>query len=147
MFTGKMNVIGFSILLSIVSVVITASRKYYLKKIGVHAVTLIDAVLTGTIVSLLVLLHKSPSDIIKHMSKLRPIDWVICIGTSLAIAVSIIVGRNLLMHNDLAYLDIIDGGVDLLVTALVSYFFWKEEMTLKKIGGVILVMMGLVVLH
>ncbi len=86
-------------------------------------------------------------DIIKHMSKLRPIDWVICISTSIAIAVSIIVGRNLLMHNDLAYLDIIDGGVDLLVTALVSYFFWKEEMTLKKIGGVILVMMGLVVLH
>ena len=147
MFTGKFNVIGFSVLLSIIGALITASRKYYLTKIGVHAVTLIDSILTGTIIVLILLTRTEPKTILSEINKLSLQDWIISFITSFAIAISILIGRNLLLHNDLAYLDIIDGGIDLLATAAIAYFFYKEKMTLQKIIGLILVLIGMAILH
>ena len=147
MFNGKFNVIGFSILLSLIGALVAASRKYYLTKIGVHAVTVIDSILTGTIIVLLVLTHMTPTRVFSDISKLSLKDWLICAVTSFAIAISILIGRNLLLHNDLAYLDIIDGGVDLVATAAIAYFFYKEKMTPQKIIGLILVLIGIAVLH
>ncbi len=147
MFTGKANVIGFSIFLSILGVMVTVSRKYYLTKIGVHSVTMIDTVLTSTIVLLMIFFHATPTQIFAGMKKMNYKDWLICLATSFGIAISILLGRNLLIHNDLAYLDILDGGVDLIVTAFVAYFFYKEEMTLNKIIGLVLVLVGMAMLH
>ena len=147
MFTGKANVIGFSIVLSILGVMITVSRKYYLTKIGVHTVTMIDTILTGVIILLMVILHANPGQILKGVKKMDYRDWFICLMTSFGIAISILLGRNLLIHNDLAYLDILDGGVDLIVTAFVAYFFYKEAMTTNKIIGLVLVLVGMAMLH
>lgn len=147
MFTGKLNVIGFSILISLLGAMIAASRKYYLNKVGVHAVTFIDSILTGTILILMIMTHTSPASVFADMKKLNYYDWFICFITSIAIAITIIIGRNLLIHNDLAFLEILDGGVDLLATAAIAYFFYNEKMTLQKIGGIILVLLGLAILQ
>lgn len=147
MFSGKVNVIGFSILLSIVSVAITTSRKYYLTKVGLHSITLIDAILTGAIVCIMVIFHASPGQISKEFKMLSKKDWLICLVTSVAIAIGLFISRSLLIHNDLTYLEIIDGGLDLIVTALVSYLFYNEEMSFRKIGGMVLVFIGLAILH
>jgi len=147
MFTGKLNVIGFSILVSLLGAMIGASRKYYLTKVGVHAVTFIDSILTGTILILMIMTHTPPASIFTDMKKLNSYDWFICFLTSLGIAITIIIGRNLLIHNDLAFLEILDGGVDLLATAAIAYFFYNEKMTLQKIGGIILVLLGLAILQ
>ena len=147
MFTGKANVIGFSIFLSILGVMITVSRKYYLTKIGVHSVTMIDTILTGTIILVMVAVQTTPGQIFQEFKKMNGKDWLICLLTSVGIAISILVGRNLLVHNDLAYLDILDGGVDLIVTAFVAYFFYKEAMTVNKIIGLVLVLVGMAMLH
>ena len=147
MFKRKANVIGFTILISVIGALIAASRKYYLQKVGVQAVTVIDAFLTGTIIITMVLAHKSTTEITKDMKKLTTIDWLICLATSFGIASSIIIGRNLLLHNDLAYLTIIDGGIDLIATAIIAYMFYNEAMTIKKIFGIILVLAGLAILH
>jgi multidrug transporter EmrE-like cation transporter len=147
MFTEKTNIIGYSILLSILGVLITGSRKYYLTKIGVHSVTIIDTILTGVIISIMIISHASPGQIMGGIKKMSLRDWSICAMTSFGIAVSVLLGRNLLIHNDIAYLDILDGGVDVIITAIIAYFFYKEEMSWRKIGGIALVLMGMSLLH
>ncbi|GAG31833.1 unnamed protein product, partial [marine sediment metagenome] len=109
--------------------------------------TIIDTILTGVIISIMIISHASPGQIMGGIKKMSLRDWSICAMTSFGIAVSVLLGRNLLIHNDIAYLDILDGGVDVIITAIIAYFFYKEEMSWRKIGGIALVLMGMSLLH
>lgn len=147
MFTNKINVIGFTILISFLGAFIAASRKYYLQKVGVEAVTIIDVILTSLVVISLTLMSKPKNKILKDINQLTKVDWLICLFTSIAIGFSILIGRHMLLNNDLGYLTIIDGGMDLIITALISYLFYKEIINIQKIIGIILVLAGMFVLN
>lgn len=147
MLSDKNNVIGFIIIIAFLGALISTSHKYYLQKIGVEAVTIIDVIFTSIVVIFLTLMAKPKNKILKDINQLTKIDWIIFLITSIALGFSIIIGRQLLLHNDLGDLAVLDGGVDIILTTFVSYLFYKEIITIQKAIGIILVLAGMFVLN
>ena len=147
MLSDKNNVIGFIIIIAFLGALISTSQKYYLQKVGVEALSIIDVIFTSIVVIFLTLMAKPKNKILKDINQLTKIDWIIFLITSIALGFSIIIGRDLLLHNDLGYLAVIDGGVDIILTTLISYLFYKEIITIQKVIGIILVLAGMFVLN
>ena len=58
-----------------------------------------------------------------------------------------LVGTQILKHNDISYLTILDTVFDIVLTFLIAYLFFKEKVTTKKIIGILLVLSGILLVH
>ena len=74
-------------------------------------------------------------------------DIVLFAFTSMAVAASVIVGTQLLLHNDMSYLGIMDTAVGVLITVAVAMIFLGEKLTINKILGLLMILAGAYVVN
>ena len=86
-------------------------------------------------------------NIVKNTQKFTLKDWGIITGTALVLSSTLILGGKILENNDISYLTLLDTGIDVFASILVAYLFYNEELTAKKIIGLILIMTGVFIIH
>ena len=138
----KRKTILWSMGLAIIGIVITLIRKYHLSKIGVSAVTLLDIVMTGSILVGFIVATTPLSDLKNSFTKLTRLDYISVIFVSSLIAFSIIMGRKLLLNNDISSLVLINTIIDIFLSVSLGYLIYNEQITKWKIIGIIFVMIG-----
>ena len=146
MFSNKIYILGLTILMSIIGVLVTFSRKYYLEKIGISAITLIDTLLTSGAIIMLVFLVNKNSKIYTDIKKLTALDWMICVITSIGMGISILLMRNLLLHNNLGYVIALGCVIRVVIAAIISYIFYKQS-SIRSLFGLFLVLTGMYILQ
>ena len=147
MYSNKKFIIAFSLVASLASVFITFGRKQMFKKYDVETVYFIDLILSTIFVLFFLFVFGNTKNIVSNTKKFTMEDWGIIAGTALALSSTVILGGKILKNNDISYLTLLDTGVDVLASVLVAYLFYNEELTLKKIIGLVLILAGVFVIH
>ncbi|MDA9298756.1 EamA family transporter [Crocinitomicaceae bacterium] len=147
MYTNKKFIITFSLVASLASVFITFGRKQMFKKYDVETVYFIDLILSTIFVLFFLFVFGNTKNIVSNTKKFTMKDWGIISGTALALSSTVILGGKILENNDISYLTLLDTGVDVLASVLVAYLFYNEELTLKKIIGLVLILAGVFIIH
>ena len=111
----KTKTILWSVGLSIVGTFIMLIRKYHLSKIGVSAVTLLDVIMTGTILIGFIFITTPMSQLKNSLIKLTILDFISVIFISSLIAFSIITGRKILLNNDISSLVLINTIIKIII--------------------------------
>ena len=141
------NMIILSIALAISGTFIVIARKYHLLKIGINALTLLDIFMTNSILLVYIYYNTNFKDIKDSFSKLTVYDFILCFMVSGLIAFSVIIGRSLLLNNDISSLTMIHTIIDILLSVLLGYLIYNEKITMNKSIGVILVIIGSFFIH
>ena len=141
------NIIIISVALAISGTFISIARKYHLLKIGVNALTLIDIIMTNAILLTYIYYNTNLKDIKDSFSKLTVYDFILCFAVSCLIAFSVIIGRSLLLNNDISSLTMIHTIIDVLLSVILGYLIYNEKITTNKAIGVILVIIGSFFIH
>ncbi len=141
------NMIILSIALAISGTFIVIARKYHLLKIGINALTLLDIFMTNLILLVYIYYNTNFKEIKDSFSKLTLYDFILCFMVSGLIAFSVIIGRSLLLNNDISTLTMIHTIIDVLLSVLMGYLIYNEQITMNKAIGVILVIIGSFFIH
>ena len=147
MYSNKNFIVAFSLVASLTSVFITFGRKQMFNKYDVETVYFIDLILSTFFVLFFLFTFGNTKNIVSNTKKFTMKDCGIITGTALALSSTVILGGKILENNDISYLTLLDTGVDVLASVLVAYLFYNEELTLKKIMGVILILTGVFIIH
>lgn len=147
MYSNKNFIVAFSLVASLTSVFITFGRKQMFNKYDVETVYFIDLILSTIFVLFFLFTFGNTKNIVSNTKKFTMKDWGIITGTALALSSTVILGGKILENNDISYLTLLDTGVDVLASVLVAYLFYNEELTLKKIMGVVLILTGVFIIH
>ena len=147
MYSNKNFIVAFSLVASLTSVFITFGRKQMFNKYDVETVYFIDLILSTFFVLFFLFTFGNTKNIVSNTKKFTMKDWGIITGTALALSSTVILGGKILANNDISYLTLLDTGVDVLASVLVAYLFYNEELTLKKIMGVVLILTGVFIIH
>lgn len=139
---AKHKTILWSLGLAIIGTVITLIRKYHLSKIGVSAVTLLDIFMTGSILLGFIVATTPLFELKNSFTKLTRLDYISVIFVSSLIAFSIIMGRKLLLNNDISSLALIHTIIKIFLSVGLGYLIYNEQMTKWKLIGIIVVMIG-----
>ena len=138
----KRDTILWTMGLAIIGTVITVTRKYHLSKIGVSAVTLLDIIMTGSILVCFIFATTPLSELKNSFTKLTHLDYISVIFVSSLIAFSLIMGRKLLLNNEISSLALINTIIDIFLSVSLGYLIYNEQITKWKIIGIIFVMIG-----
>ena len=147
MYSNKNFIVAFSLVASLTSVFITFGRKQMFNKYDVETVYFIDLILSTIFVLFFLFTFGNTKNIVSNTKKFTMKDWGIIAGTALALSSTVILGGKILENNDISYLTLLDTGVDVLASVLVAYLFYNEELTVKKIIGLVLILAGVFIIH
>ena len=147
MYKNRTFIILFSLAASLVGVFITFGRKTMFKKYDVETVYFIDLILSSVFVLLFLFMFGNTKNIVKNAKKFTLKDWGIITSTALFLSFTLLFGGKILENNDISYLTLLDTAIDVLASLSVAYLFYNEELTVKKIIGLILIMTGVFIIH
>jgi drug/metabolite transporter (DMT)-like permease len=147
MYNNKIFIILFSLVTSLIGVFITFGRKTMFKKYDVETIYFIDLILSTIFVLFFLFMFGNTKNISKNTQKFTLKDWGIITGTALVLSSTLILGGKILENNNISYLTLLDTGIDVFASILVAYLFYNEELTAKKIIGLILIMTGVFIIH
>ena len=117
------------------------------KKYDVETIYFIDLILSTIFILFFLFVFGNTKNIVSNTKKFTMKDWGIIAGTALALSSTVILGGKILENNDISYLTLLDTGVDVLASVLVAYLFYNEELTVKKIIGLVLILAGVFIIH
>jgi drug/metabolite transporter (DMT)-like permease len=117
------------------------------KKYDVETIYFIDLILSTIFVLFFLFMFGNTKNISKNTQKFTLKDWGIITGTALVLSSTLILGGKILENNNISYLTLLDTGIDVFASILVAYLFYNEELTAKKIIGLILIMTGVFIIH
>ena len=140
MWTDRTTVISLTVIGSLLGLAITLSRKFLTNKFTPASIMYIDSVLTGLMIVGIAIYQAG-------LPKLDATSAAAFVLGSLAIAISAFTGLNLLKHNELSYLTMLETGIELLATAVVGMVFLGEEVSRTKIFGLGVLCAGIYILH
>ena len=147
MYKNRTFIILFSLVASLVGVFITFGRKTMFKKYDVETVYFIDLILSTVFILLFLFMFGNTKNIVKNAKKFTLKDWGIITSTALFLSFTLLFGGKILENNDISYLTLLDTAIDVLASLSVAYLFYNEELTVKKIIGLILIMTGVFIIH
>ncbi len=147
MYKNRTFIILFSLAASLVGVFITFGRKTMFKKYDVETVYFIDLILSTVFILLFLFMFGNTKNIVKNAKKFTLKDWGIITSTALFLSFTLLFGGKILENNDISYLTLLDTAIDVLASLSVAYLFYNEELTVKKIIGLILIMTGVFIIH
>ena len=130
------------IISSIIGAFVTMGHKTFLKKYDIYTITYIDTILTCIFLSAYAIYHRGLGNIYKHYTTISVKDRWLFVIFSIAISGLIVMGRHLLKYNDMSYLGIMNTSIDVMVTVAVGGLFLKEEITITKIVGLLVILLG-----
>ncbi len=147
MWTDRNTVVVLTVIGSLLGLAITVSRKYLTKQFTPAGIMYIDSVLTGVMIIAIAIYQSGLPKLHKDLSKLDAKSAAAFLVGSTAIAVSAFMGLNLLKHNELSYLTMLETGIELLATAVVGMVFLGEEISRTKVLGLGVLCAGIYILH
>jgi len=147
MYKNRTFIILFSLAASLVGVFITFGRKTMFKKYDVETVYFIDLILSTVFILLFLIMFGNTKNIVKNAKKFTLKDWGVITSTALFLSFTLLFGGKILENNDISYLTLLDTAIDVLASLSVAYLFYNEELTVKKIIGLILIMTGVFIIH
>ena len=147
MYKNRTFIILLSLAASLVGVFITFGRKTMFKKYDVETVYFIDLILSSVFVLLFLFMFGNTKNIVTNAKKFTLKDWGIITGTALFLSFTLLFGGKILESNDISYLTLLDTGVDVLASIPIAYLFFNEELSVKKIIGLILILTGVFIIH
>jgi drug/metabolite transporter (DMT)-like permease len=147
MYKNRTFIILFSLATSLVGVFITFGRKTMFKKYDVETVYFIDLILSTVFILLFLFMFGNTKNIVKNAKKFTLKDWGVITSTALFLSFTLLFGGKILENNDISYLTLLDTAIDVLASLSVAYLFYNEELTVKKIFGLILIMTGVFIIH
>jgi drug/metabolite transporter (DMT)-like permease len=147
MYKNRTFIILFSLATSLVGVFITFGRKTMFKKYDVETVYFIDLILSTVFILLFLFMFGNTKNIVKNAKKFTLKDWGVITSTALFLSFTLLFGGKILENNDISYLTLLDTAIDVLASLSVAYLFYNEELTVKKIIGLILIMTGVFIIH
>ncbi len=147
MWTDRTTVISLTVIGSLLGLAITLSRKFLTSKFSPASIMYIDSVLTGLMIVGIAIYQAGFPKLNRDLSKLDATSAAAFVLGSLAIAISAFTGLNLLKHNELSYLTMLETGIELLATAVVGMVFLGEEVSRTKIFGLGVLCAGIYILH
>ncbi len=147
MYKNRTFIILFSLAASLVGVFITFGRKTMFKKYDVETVYFIDLILSTVFILLFLFMFGNTKNIVKNAKKFTLKDWGVITSTALFLSFTLLFGGKILENNDISYLTLLDTAIDVLASLSVAYLFYNEELTVKKIIGLILIMTGVFIIH
>ncbi len=147
MYKNRTFIILFSLAASLVGVFIAFGRKTMFKKYDVETVYFIDLILSSVFVLLILFMFGNTKNIVKNAKNFTLKDWGIITGTALFLSFTLLFGGKILESNDISYLTLLDTGVDVLASISIAYLFFNEELSVKKIIGLILILTGVFIIH
>ena len=127
---------------SLIGAFITMAQKTFLQKYDIYTITYIDTVLTCIFLSIYAVYKRGFYTLHKNITNISSKDLLIFVALSMGIAGLVITGRHLLKHNDMSYLGIMDTGIDVFITIIVAMLFLKEKITVSKIVGLAIILLG-----
>jgi len=127
---------------AIIGAVVTMGHKTFLKKYDIYTITYIDTILTCIFLSAYAIYHRGVGNIYKHYTAISVKDRWLFVIFSIAISGLVVVGRRLLKYNDMSYLGIMNTGIDALVTVAVGVLFLKEKLSISKVIGLAVILLG-----
>ena len=138
----KTHALPLLIFVAVISAFITMAHKIFLKKYDLYTITYIDTILTCIFLSLYAVYQRGFHTIHKNIAKIPIKDLLIFVILSIAVAGLIITGRHLLKYNNMSYLGIMETGIDVAITVLIAILFLEEKITLSKIAGLAIILLG-----
>lgn len=147
MFDNKTFIIIYSILIGIVFVFITFKRQMFYKVYNESAIVLLESIIISLFLSIIYFNSHSINDFINNLSKISKKDWILLLLIAATVSFSTIVGTKLLKANDISYLTTLDTVLDVVLTFIISYLFYKEKITVKKMIGILFVLLGIFFVH
>lgn len=147
MFDNKTFIIIYSILIGIVFVFITFKRKMFYKMYNESAIVLLESIIISLFLSIIYFNSHSINNFINNLSKISKKDWILLLLIAATVSFSTIVGTKLLKANDISYLTTLDTVLDVVLTFIISYLFYKEKITVKKMIGILFVLLGIFFVH
>jgi uncharacterized membrane protein len=147
MYTNKLFIILYSILISFGAVLISFKKKTFLTDYDESIVLLIESLLISIFLSIYVFLFKKNKNILNELAKISYNDWFYMILFPFLMTFAGIIGAKIMKVNDITYLTILDTSLDIILTALLGYYIFNEKLNLKKVIGLILVLIGIILLH
>ena len=147
MYTNKLFIILYSILISFGAVLISFKKKTFLIDYDESIVLLIESLLISIFLSIYVFLLKKNKNILNELAKISYNDWFYMLLFPFLMTFAGIIGAKIMKVNDITYLTILDTSLDIILTALLGYYIFNEKLNLKKVIGLILVLIGIILLH
>ena len=147
MYSNKLFIILYSILISFGAVLISFKKKTFLIDYDESIVLLIESLLISIFLSIYVFLFKKNKNILNELAKISYNDWFYMLLFPFLMTFAGIIGAKIMKVNDITYLTILDTSLDIILTALLGYYIFNEKLNLKKVIGLILVLIGIILLH
>jgi uncharacterized membrane protein len=134
-------------LVAVAGAFITLVQKYQLQKYDLYTTIYIDAVITAIFIFLYTVHQRGFKSIQQNIMEMLPTDIVLFILSGLAVAISVIIGKQLLLHNEMSYLGIMEMGIGVLVTVGVAMVFLGETISLTQIVGLLTILLGVYIVN
>lgn len=138
----KNDVVIFSIILSVMGFFIGVLRKYNLYKMGLNAMMLFDIIIINLLLLIYIYYNSSITELKNDFLKLKPFDYLIAFLASSFVALSVILGRHLLLKHSFPKLKIVFTIVNILLSVLLGFMVYNYKITLNKTIGFIFVIGG-----
>ena len=147
MSSTRAEVLGLTVIGSLLGAVITTTRKYLLDRFSVVTILALDSLITTTMVMLVSLGWWGTGQLYKELMNLDGSAVAAFLGSSAAVTVSILIGKYLLKNTELTHLVLIETAVEVLVTLLVAALVFGEQMTIRTGLGLACVLLGTYIIH
>ena len=130
---NKIVAIGLVAISSLLTTAMTLSRKYVLKSMDKYSILVVDSIITGAVLIGVSLYMGGIGKVKKQIQKMDSKTLAAFIGATMCVAISTIIGYELLATQKLSYLAIISTGVGLTATMAASAIFLGEGITKWKL--------------
>lgn len=147
MSSTRTEVLGLTVIGSLLGAVITTTRKYLLDRFSVVTILTLDSLITTIMVMLVSLGWWGTGQLYKELMNLDGSAVAAFLGSSAGVTVSILIGKYLLKNTELTNLVLIETAVEVLVTLLVATLVFGEQMTIRTGFGLVCVLFGTYIIH
>tara|TARA_Y100000816_G_C26077510_1_gene567382 strand:- start:934 stop:1377 length:444 start_codon:yes stop_codon:yes gene_type:complete len=147
MFKSRIFLILYTLVVNIAAVFIAFKKKDFLKNYNETMLLVLEALLLFIFIAVFYHVSGHSNTLLNDLKKISKKDAILIIIIPLFFTLTSIVGNQILKHNDISYLTILDTIFDIVLTFLIAYLFFKEKVTTKKVIGILLVLSGIFLVH
>ena len=147
MFKNRIFLILYTLVVNIAAIFIAFKKKIFLKKYNETMLLVIESFLLFIFIVVFYRTSGHSNTLLNDLKKISKKDAILIVFIPIFFTLTSLVGTQILKHNDISYLTILDTVFDIVLTFLIAYLFFKEKVTTKKIIGILLVLSGILLVH
>ena len=147
MFKNSVFLILYTLVVNIAAIFIAFKKKDFLKNYNETMLLVLEAFLLFIFIAVFYHVSGHSNTLLNDLKKISKKDAILIVFIPIFFTLTSVIGTQILKHNDISYLTILDTVFDIVLTFLIAYLFFKEKVTTKKIIGILLVLSGILLVH